>query len=218
MSSADPSDPTQSRAAALAAHVATVRACVRCPRMRRPAVPGYPTVSRTLLVGQAPGRHEPVVGRPFAWTAGRTLFAWFREGCGVDEERFRRTVYMAAVCRCFPGETPAGGDRVPDRAEVAECSRWLRAEFEIPASRTGDPRRASGHLATAAARAADGTHRTLVSRELRRARLRRDSASPPERRVALATHRAGQDADPPRAGTHPRASGVSGGQRGLTCP
>lgn len=38
---------------------------------------------------------------------------------------------MAAVCRCFPGETPAGGDRVPDRAEVANCSRHLRAEFEL---------------------------------------------------------------------------------------
>ena len=115
----------------LSEHVADVRACVRCPRMRRPAVPGYPTVSRTLLIGQAPGRHEPVVGRPFAWTAGKTLFRWFREECGVEEERFRRTVYLTAVCRCFPGETPQGGDRVPDRAEVAECARWLGAEFEI---------------------------------------------------------------------------------------
>ena len=84
-----------------------------------------------MLVGQAPGRHEPVKGRPFAWTAGRTLFRWFRESCGVGEETFRRTVYLAAVCRCFPGETAQGGDRVPDRAEVAECGRWLRAEFDL---------------------------------------------------------------------------------------
>ena len=99
--------------------------------MRRPAVPGYPTVSRTLLIGQAPGRHEPVKGRPFAWTAGRTLFRWFRESCGIEEETFRRAVYLTAVCRCFPGEASQGGDRVPDRAEVAECSRWLGAEFAI---------------------------------------------------------------------------------------
>lgn len=84
-----------------------------------------------MLIGQAPGRHEPVKGRPFAWTAGKTLFRWLREGCGIEEERFRHTVYMTAVCRCFPGETPQGGDRVPDRVEIAECSRWLRAEFEI---------------------------------------------------------------------------------------
>ena len=127
-----PPQPAESAlAAALATHVETVRACVRCPRMHRPAVPGSPTVSRVMLVGQAPGRHEPVQGRPFAWTAGRTLFAWLREGCGIGEERFRREVYMAAVCRCFPGGTPAGGDRVPDRAEVSECSRWLKAEFDL---------------------------------------------------------------------------------------
>ena len=38
---------------------------------------------------------------------------------------------MAAVCRCFPGENPTGGDRVPDRTEIAECSRWLAAEFAL---------------------------------------------------------------------------------------
>ncbi len=47
-------------AAELTDHVDAVRACVRCPRMRRPAVPGYPTVSRAMLIGQAPGRHEPI--------------------------------------------------------------------------------------------------------------------------------------------------------------
>jgi uracil-DNA glycosylase len=99
--------------------------------MQRPAVSGPPVFSRTLLVGQAPGRHEPVLGRPFAWTAGKTLFSWFNQACGVPEERFRRSVYMAAVCRCFPGPTPVGGDRVPDREEIAACGSWLRAEFEL---------------------------------------------------------------------------------------
>jgi uracil-DNA glycosylase len=38
---------------------------------------------------------------------------------------------MAAVCRCFPGRNPAGGDRVPDAGEIANCSRWLKAELEL---------------------------------------------------------------------------------------
>ncbi|MDB6151683.1 MAG: uracil-DNA glycosylase, partial [Chthoniobacteraceae bacterium] len=38
---------------------------------------------------------------------------------------------MAAVCRCFPGKTAAGGDRVPDSQEVITCERWLAAEIEI---------------------------------------------------------------------------------------
>lgn len=123
--------PSRVPQSALDEHVRQLRACVTCPRMLRPAVSGGPVISRVILVGQAPGSHEPVLGRPFAWTAGRALFKWFSEHCGVAEEQFRRTVYMAAVCRCFPGNKPGGGDRVPDPGEVAACSRWLRAEFEL---------------------------------------------------------------------------------------
>ena len=99
--------------------------------MHRPPVSGGPVVSKVLLVGQAPGDREPKLGRPFAWTAGKTLFRWFEEHCGLDEAAFRSSIYMAAVCRCFPGKKPKGGDRVPDREEIANCSSWLEAEFRI---------------------------------------------------------------------------------------
>lgn len=99
--------------------------------MIRPAVSGGAVVSKVISVGQAPGSKEPIAGRPFAWTAGKTLFRWFHEACGITEEQFRASVYMAAVARCFPGKTKAGGDRVPDPGEIATCSEWLRAEFEI---------------------------------------------------------------------------------------
>jgi uracil-DNA glycosylase len=49
----------------------------------------------------------------------------------MSEEAFRDRVYMAAVCRCFPGKNPKGGDRVPERDEVENCSRWLQREIEI---------------------------------------------------------------------------------------
>lgn len=88
-------------------------------------------MSPVVLVGQAPGDKEPKLGRPFAWTAGRTLFRWFEEASGVTEAEFRARIYMAAVCRCFPGKRPGGGDRVPDREEVAACARWLDAELAI---------------------------------------------------------------------------------------
>lgn len=88
-------------------------------------------MSRIILVGQAPGVKEPVIGRPFAWTAGKTLFRWFEEYCGIDELTFRRLIYMAAVCRCFPGKDSTGGDRVPSREEIANCSEWLEREMEI---------------------------------------------------------------------------------------
>ena len=99
--------------------------------MQRPVVSGGPVVSKVVLVGQAPGDKEPSLGRPFAWTAGKTLFRWFEESCGLDEAAFRSAIYMAAVCRCFPGKQPTGGDRVPTRSEIANCARWLEAEIQI---------------------------------------------------------------------------------------
>lgn len=115
---------------ALIEHQAQLRACTRCSRMTGPPVVGRPTASPILLVGQAPGDKEPVLQRPFAWTAGKTLFKWFG-AIGLDEEAFRQRVYMAAVCRCFPGKKNRGGDRVPDADEIATCSEWLGQEFEL---------------------------------------------------------------------------------------
>ena len=112
-------------------HVADLLRCRRCPRMLKPVVSGGAVVSRVLLVGQAPGDKEPVLGRPFAWTAGKKLFRWFNDYTGIDEATFRSHVYMAAVCRCFPGKKPTGGDRVPDRDEILNCSGWLQAEMNL---------------------------------------------------------------------------------------
>jgi len=115
---------------ALRQHQAQLQACALCPDMQGPPVTGTPAPSPVMLIGQAPGPRERAVGRPFAWTAGNTLFRWFAQ-LGVPEDVFRRRVYMAAVCRCFPGKRPQGGDRVPSRLEIATCSRWLQREQEL---------------------------------------------------------------------------------------
>jgi uracil-DNA glycosylase len=106
-------------------------ACRACPKMIGPVVHGPAVVTRILLIGQAPGPREGQFGKPFAWTAGKTLFTWFRESLGVEEERFRSRVYMAAVARCFPGKAPGGGDRRPDAEEAERCGQYLKKEVEI---------------------------------------------------------------------------------------
>jgi uracil-DNA glycosylase len=112
-------------------HFAALRACQRCPRMIGPVVYGRPVASKVLLVGQAPGDKEPKMGRPFAWTAGKTLFKWFNGALGWTEDEVRDRIYFAAVCRCFPGKRPEGGDRVPAPDEIANCSAWLEREFQL---------------------------------------------------------------------------------------
>ena len=110
---------------------AELDACTTCPKMIRPVVHGPPVASGILLVGQAPGPREGSFGRPFAWTAGKTLFRWFEEALGVGEEEFRAKVYIAAVARCFPGKAPGGGDRRPDAEETEACRTYLVRETEI---------------------------------------------------------------------------------------
>lgn len=98
--------------------------------MTGPVVSGSPVLSPILLIGQAPGDKEGGFGKPFAWTAGKTLFKWF-ESIGLNETEFRLRVYMAAVCRCFPGKNPKGGDLVPNRQEIENCAKWLQAEIDL---------------------------------------------------------------------------------------
>ncbi|MBA2269675.1 MAG: uracil-DNA glycosylase, partial [Chthoniobacterales bacterium] len=112
-------------------HVRELWQCRRCPRMIPPPVSGGPILSKVILVGQAPGVKEPVLARPFAWTAGKTLFGWFKQFCGMTEAEVRARIYFAAVCRCFPGKTSAGGDRVPAPDEIRNCSSWMDAEFDL---------------------------------------------------------------------------------------
>jgi uracil-DNA glycosylase len=111
-------------------HRSALAQCKECPEMTGPVVSGSPVLSPILLVGQAPGDKEGGFGKPFAWTAGKTLFKWF-ESIGLNETEFRRRVYMAAVCRCFPGKNPKGGDRVPNRQEIENCAKWLQAEIDL---------------------------------------------------------------------------------------
>ncbi|HRJ52565.1 MAG TPA: uracil-DNA glycosylase family protein [Candidatus Thiothrix moscowensis] len=116
--------------AELVAHQQALRQCTRCPDMIRPVITGEPVFSPVMSIGQAPGIHEAKVLRPFGWTAGKTLFKWF-EGIGLNEENFRKRVYMSAVCRCFPGKNPKGGDRMPSQVEVTNCTYWLQTEIRI---------------------------------------------------------------------------------------
>jgi uracil-DNA glycosylase len=112
-------------------HLARLRNCRRCPLMQPPPVSGGAIMSKIILVGQAPGVREPVAAKPFAWTAGRTLFRWFEETAGLTEEAVRAKIYFAAVCRCFPGKAPGGSDRVPNPQEIENCAPWLNREIEI---------------------------------------------------------------------------------------
>lgn len=122
-------------AARRAAQVRALRAvhrdirALRLPGLVGAPVHGPPVASRIFLLGQAPGPHEARLGRPFAWTAGKTLFRWFERACGASEREVRGRVYLAAVVRAFPGKSRGGGDRVPSPAEIAASRGFIQREL-----------------------------------------------------------------------------------------
>lgn len=115
---------------AFALHLERLFACRACPTVEGTPVCGPVRGAKILLVGQAPGPREEDERRPFAYTAGRRLFDWFRS-LGVSEEAFRANVNIAAVARCFPGRMPGGGDRAPSKQEIANCSVHLARELSL---------------------------------------------------------------------------------------
>lgn len=110
---------------------ARLRACRKCPQVCDKPVHGPALDTRIMLVGQAPGVHEGPLGRPFAYTAGKTLFKWLHQAIGADEESIREMIYIAAIARCFPGKAKSGaGDRPPSASEIENCREHLSAEVE----------------------------------------------------------------------------------------
>lgn len=107
-----------------------IDACRKCPTVCGTPVHGPPIVSKIYLLGQAPGVHEATFGRPFAYTAGKTLFRWIADHTGVQEDHFRNHVYIGAVIRCFPGKDPKKGDRVPYPEEIENCQTFIQAELD----------------------------------------------------------------------------------------
>ena len=105
-----------------------MRRCRKCGLPRGiSAVFGRFDSPRWMLGGQAPGKREAALGRPFAGAAGRRLFSWLREA-GFEEDEFRSHCYITAMMKCFPGSGERG-DLRPSRAQVQNCAGWLEQEL-----------------------------------------------------------------------------------------
>jgi len=74
-----------------------------------------------MFVGEAPGYHEDVQGKPFVGRAGKLLDELLGE-IGLQ----RRQVFIANVLICRP---PDNRDPLP--GEIAECEPYLRRKIEL---------------------------------------------------------------------------------------
>ncbi len=95
-----------------------VRRCTRCPlhATRTHAVPGEgPEEAGVMVVGEAPGRMEDKLGRPFVGPAGKLLDSLL-ELAGLS----RSEVYITNVVKCRPP-----GNRTLERRKLKPASRIL---------------------------------------------------------------------------------------------
>jgi len=84
---------------------------------------------RWVLVGQAPGKQEIALDRPFAGPAGKRLFRWLGDA-GFKEDEFRSSCYVTAMMKCFPGRGERG-DLRPSRVQLANCAPFLDEELAL---------------------------------------------------------------------------------------
>ena len=87
--------------------------------------------ARVMLVGEAPGEQETLMGRPFVGKAGKNLDE-FLELAGLE----RSQLYVTNAVKFRPTKRSTAGrtvNRPPTREEVSLFLPWLRREIELVA-------------------------------------------------------------------------------------
>ncbi len=105
-----------------------IRRCRRCPlwRGRTHAVPGEGSASAQLMVvGEAPGKQEDELGRPFVGKAGQLLNEALKR-CALKRE----DIYITNVVKCRPPN-----NRNPSAEEIKNCMPHLHRQMDAIAPR-----------------------------------------------------------------------------------
>jgi uracil-DNA glycosylase len=98
--------------------------CTRCrlSEGRINPVPGEgPVPSRILLIGEAPGKREDELGRPFVGRAG-SILEELLSSIGLS----RKEVYITSINKCRPP-----GNRDPKDDEIAACHTYLERQIDL---------------------------------------------------------------------------------------
>ncbi|MEY4758018.1 MAG: hypothetical protein RJA34_2916 [Pseudomonadota bacterium] len=115
---------------ALQQAVAGCRACKLCESRtntvfgagQAPATPEAAPQADWLIVGEAPGEQEDMMGEPFVGPSGQLLDNMLK-AMGLNRQH---QVFITNVLKCRP---PA--NRNPDPGEVAQCAPYLQRQIEL---------------------------------------------------------------------------------------
>jgi uracil-DNA glycosylase family 4 len=102
-----------------------VLSCTKCGlhRTRHNVIFGEGNTSaRILIIGEAPGHDEDMIGRPFVGKSGQLLDR-ILTACGFTREKH---VYISNIVKCRPP-----GNRVPTDQEAKTCVPYLMKQIEL---------------------------------------------------------------------------------------
>ena len=100
--------------------------CIRCGlcQTRTNVVAGKgSTQAKLMLVGEAPGADEDLLGEPFVGRCG-DLLTKMLTGLGINRE----DVYITNTVKCRPVEGKK--NRPPKKEEIQSCKAWLWKEMQ----------------------------------------------------------------------------------------
>lgn len=98
--------------------------CTKCQlcKTRKNAVPGEGSSSaKIMFVGEAPGRFEDLLGKPFVGKAGMIL-----EAALSNANISRSQVFITNIVKCRPP-----GNRRPKSDEIAKCRDYLNKQISM---------------------------------------------------------------------------------------
>ncbi|HCC71789.1 MAG TPA: uracil-DNA glycosylase [Bacteroidales bacterium] len=102
-----------------------VLSCTKCDlhRTRHNVIFGEGNISaRILIIGEAPGHDEDMIGRPFVGKSGQMLDK-ILAACGFTRQQH---VYISNIVKCRPP-----GNRIPTDDETKTCVPYLFKQIEI---------------------------------------------------------------------------------------
>lgn len=104
---------------------ATVENCQQCAlgKSRRQVIFGEGNLSASvMLIGDAPGKDEEFLGRPYMGNAGELLTDIIEKGLQLS----RREVFITTILKCRPP-----GNREATPAEIAQCLPFLSQQIAL---------------------------------------------------------------------------------------
>lgn len=104
--------------------VSEINHCERCELSlsRLNTVPGEGSIdARVVLVGEAPGKKEDELGRPFVGRAGALLDSLL-DGVGLE----RSEIYILNILKCRPPK-----NRRPKKTEITSCENYLMGQLIV---------------------------------------------------------------------------------------